>query len=98
MATAITCRDPNFQIFNSNLAIIVSTGYGLFSATGGGRDVDFPIGHPKYLPPEVVVSGPRGGAVGSDDIDMGGSFEVNNIRVDGNYLLMYLTTVPVSPP
>ena len=30
-------------------------------ATDGGRDVDFPIGHPKYLPPEVIVAGPKGG-------------------------------------
>jgi len=73
---------PKQLMLTEDLSLLLA-GYGLFSATGGGRDVDFPIGHPKYLPPEVVVSGPRGGAVGSDDIDMGGSFEVNNIRVDG---------------
>ena len=59
------------------------SGYGLFYATDGGRDVDFPIGHPKYLPPEVVVGGPKGtfsttstsAATTANDVDLGGSFD-----------------------
>ena len=67
--------------------IFLGTGYGLFSATDGGRDVDFPIGHPKYLPPEVVVAGPRGAAAASaaadDVVDMGGSFDDRRTGIEG---------------
>ncbi|PNF39774.1 TBC domain-containing protein kinase-like protein, partial [Cryptotermes secundus] len=31
--------------------------YGLYYMTGGGTDVSFPIGHPKYVAPEVYLSG-----------------------------------------
>lgn len=32
--------------------------YGLYYMTGNGSDVMFPIGHPKYVAPEVLLSGP----------------------------------------
>ncbi|KAJ9583280.1 hypothetical protein L9F63_022376, partial [Diploptera punctata] len=40
-------EDGNVQLFN----------YGLYYMTGGGSDVSFPIGHPKYIAPEVYLSG-----------------------------------------
>ena len=47
--------------------------------------MDFPIGHPKYLAPEVVVGGPKGGVIGADDVDMGGSFETNVYNSEGMF-------------
>ncbi|XP_021940580.1 TBC domain-containing protein kinase-like protein isoform X2 [Zootermopsis nevadensis] len=38
--------------------------YGLYYMTNGGMDVSFPIGHPKYLAPEVYLGG-RGAKSGS---------------------------------
>uniref|UniRef100_A0A8C4R862 TBC domain-containing protein kinase-like protein n=1 Tax=Eptatretus burgeri TaxID=7764 RepID=A0A8C4R862_EPTBU len=35
--------------------------FGLHHMTGGGADVDFPIGYPAYLAPEVVAQGVRHG-------------------------------------
>ncbi|XP_063231826.1 TBC domain-containing protein kinase-like protein [Bacillus rossius redtenbacheri] len=40
-------EDENFKLFN----------YGLYFMTGCGQDVKFPIGHPKYLAPEVYAAG-----------------------------------------
>jgi len=31
--------------------------YGLYYMTGGGVDVSFPVGHPKYIAPEVYLNG-----------------------------------------
>ncbi|KAJ8874424.1 hypothetical protein PR048_025273 [Dryococelus australis] len=40
-------EDQDFRLFN----------YGLYYMTGCGQDVTFPIGHPKYLAPEVYAGG-----------------------------------------
>ncbi|XP_069678323.1 TBC domain-containing protein kinase-like protein [Periplaneta americana] len=43
----VLTEEGNIQLFN----------YGLYYMTGGGADVSFPIGHPKYIAPEVYLSG-----------------------------------------
>ena len=57
--------------------------------------MDFPIGNSKYLPPEVVVAGPKGGYANSDDVDLGGSFEADHIGADGMRLdyVIYITGI-----
>ncbi|KAF4529438.1 hypothetical protein B566_EDAN003534 [Ephemera danica] len=47
----------NILIGNNREARIFN--YGLYYMTGGGKLVSFPIGHPKYLAPEVLLAGPR---------------------------------------
>ncbi|KAI9143714.1 rab-GTPase-TBC domain-containing protein [Paraphysoderma sedebokerense] len=45
--------------------------YGLYYVTGNGQDVTWPIGDPRYLPPEVVFTGGQNGGVRSDTWSLG---------------------------
>ncbi|KAI8061457.1 rab-GTPase-TBC domain-containing protein [Gongronella butleri] len=52
------CLSPSRVLLDTNSRVKLA-GYGLHYMTGGGEDVDFPIGHPCYLSPESVLYGER---------------------------------------
>uniref|UniRef100_UPI00358E9E24 TBC domain-containing protein kinase-like protein isoform X2 n=1 Tax=Myxine glutinosa TaxID=7769 RepID=UPI00358E9E24 len=64
--------------------------FGLHYMTGGGADVDFPIGYPAYLAPEVVAQGVRHGVGNAGGIAVYGVSPKSDLWALGLVLLEML--------